>query len=143
METNSFWEKYLTLLIDRLTPAATVISISFWYILSIFEAVTFSGTFLDIFIVTAGLITTAFLIVSPKDYQTGRILIDNRKRYIAQIYENLQCFTAFWIWSGAITLLFDLLSQQPLSTFAFVPKAFGVLGIIIALFLPDEETLED
>lgn len=143
MKTDRFLEKYLILLTDRLTTVATVISLSFWIVLSIFEAVTFSGTFFDIIIVTAGLITTAFLIFSPKDYQTDRILIVDKKEYIIQICDNLQYFAALWIWSGAITLLFDICKQQPLSVFAFVPKAFGVLGIVIALFLPDKETFED
>ena len=48
MKTNRFLEKYLILLTDRLTTVATVISLSFWIVLSIFEAVTFSGTFFDI-----------------------------------------------------------------------------------------------
>lgn len=125
------------------TPRACPGEKSVWIVLSIFEAVTFSGTFFDIIIVTAGFITTILLIVSPKDYQTDRILIVDKKEYIVQICDNLQYFAALWIWSGAITLLFDIFKQQPLSTFAFVPETFGVLGIIITLFLPDKETFED
>ena len=99
------------------------------------------GEFVNV--VTAGLITTIFLIFSPKDYQTGHILIVDKKEYIVQVCDNLQYFAALWIWSGAITLLFDIFKQQPLSVFTFVPKTLGVLGIVIALFLPDKETLED
>lgn len=143
MKNNHFLEKYLILLTDRLTTAAVVISLLFWMILSIFEAVTFSGTFLDIVIVTAGLMTTIFLIVSPKDYRTCRILIVDKKEYIGQVCNNLQYFATLWIWSGVMTLLFDICKQQPLSTFALVPEIFGVLGVIVTLFLPDQETFED
>lgn len=143
MNNTAFLKRYLISITDRLTMLAGIISFAFWFFGIIWKIYTFSGTVFDIIFVSLGLGSTLFLILCPDEDSIKSILANGTiitKQYLAQVCSTLQVIAILWLWAGILTLIALFVSVHPVTDFVVVPGIFGILGVIVILFFPREDT---